>query len=113
MIDSSRKASWRERSPSRNGPACWEPISGRRRGHQAGKGGDQLAGLVQVLEFLGIFLGGEAELYRGGAHQVHGGGGDDLDRGDFRDVADLLRDVGLGGWRARRRGNYCLKCSCW
>ena len=96
MIDSSRKASCRERRPSRNGPGVLGADFRGRGGHQAGKGGDQLAGLVQVLEFLCVVLGGEAELHRGGAHQVHGRRGDDLDRGDLGDVADLLRDVGLG-----------------
>ena len=97
MIDSSRKASWSERSPSRNGPACWEPISGAAAVTRPARAVISLRASSRSLEFLGIFLGGEAEFDRGGAHQVHGGRGDDLDRGDFRDVADLLRDVGLGG----------------
>jgi hypothetical protein len=70
-------------------------LGGRRR-DQPSQRGDQFAGLVQVLEFLGIVLGGEAQLDRGGAHEVDGSGGDDLDRGDLGDVPDLLGNVALG-----------------
>ena len=61
--------------------------------HESGQRGDELAGLIQVLEFLGILLGGKAELDGRRAHQVHSGGGDDLNGGDLGDVADLLRDL--------------------
>ena len=66
-----------------------------RRSHESGKGGDELPGLIQVLEFLCVLLGGQAKLHGRGAHEVNSGRGDDLDGGNFCDVADLLRDIGL------------------
>ena len=39
---------------------------------------------------------GEADLHGGGAHEVHGGGRDDLDRRDLGDVAGGALDGALG-----------------
>ena len=61
---------------------------------EAGEGVDQGAGLVQVL-VVGQVLG-QAEVDGGGAHQVQGGGGDDLDARYVGDVARNRRQwVGL------------------
>ena len=50
-----------------------------------GEGVDELARLVEVGLVLGVV--GEPDLDGGGAHQVHGRGGDDLDGGHVGDVA--------------------------
>src|SRR5699024_7543515 len=68
-------------------------------GDESGECGDELAGLVEVLEVGAGGLGGvlgQAGLDGGGGHEVDGAGGDDLDGGDLGDVA---RNVGdrLGG----------------
>jgi hypothetical protein len=73
------------------------------RGDQTGQGRDQLAGLVQVLQLLGIVFCSKAKLDRGGTHQVDGCSGDDLDGRHLGDVADLLRDVAGGTCLIRRR----------
>ena len=59
-------------------------------GHEAGEGRDEFPGLVQVLELFRILFGSQAELHGSGAHEVHGGSGDDLDGRNFGDVPDLL-----------------------
>src|SRR5690606_21029089 len=59
-------------------------------GDQAREGGDQLPRLGEVPVLPGLLVLGEAHLHRRGAHQVHAGGGDDLDRGDLGDVAQLV-----------------------
>jgi hypothetical protein len=71
----------------------------RGRGHQACQRSDQFPGLVQVLQVLGVLLRGKPELDGCGAHQVDGGGGDDLDGRYLGNVPDLLGDVaaGVGG----------------
>lgn len=52
---------------------------------EAGEGVDQGAGLVEVLVVGEVF--GQAEVDGGGAHQVEGGGRDDLHAGYVGDVA--------------------------
>lgn len=65
--------------------------------YQSGEGRDQLAGLIQVLEVLGVGVVGQADFYGRRTHQVDGAGGDDLHGRYFRDVADLLGDAGVSG----------------
>src|SRR6185312_3137648 len=77
-------------------------------GDQPGEGGDQLAGLVKVLQVLGVLALGEPALDRRGAHQVHGGGRDDLDGGYLRDVADVV-GIAEGGVRIGFRGTHAAK----
>ena len=69
---------------------------GGARGDEPGEGVDELARLVEVGLLGGVV--GEAHLDGGGAHEVHRGGRDDLDRRDLRDVAGRLGD-GLVGAR--------------
>ena len=91
MADASRKASCSERRPSRRLRACWSPMCWRAGGDEAGEGVDELARLVEVGLVLRVV--GQAALDGCRAHQVHGGGGDHLDRRDLGDVAGGARDV--------------------
>src|SRR5699024_11239290 len=68
-----------------------------RGGDEAREGVDQLPRLGEVLVLPGLLILREADLDRGGAHEVHAGGGDDLHRGDLGDVPQLLGGSGVVG----------------
>ena len=100
--EASRNASCRLRRPSRSGAAWWWPSRGAPAVDQAGQRLDQGAGLVEV-PVLGQVLG-EPEVHRGGAHQVQGGGRDDLEGRHVGDVAGGLGAAGdgrAGSWHQR------------
>src|SRR5699024_2542348 len=77
-------ASLRGRSRSRVG------LGGGSAGDEAGEGGDQLAGLVEIqVRTRGRLVIGQAELLRSSAHEHDDGPGDDLLGGDVGEVEDL------------------------
>jgi hypothetical protein len=84
---------------------------GQRRLQQAGKCGDQGAGLVQVTVIRIIRVrGSQAELLGGGGHQHDGGPTDHLAGGDVGQVAVVagLWPIGAGGWPLVGAGGLSL-----
>ena len=98
--EASRNASWSERSPSRSERACWLPMSGAEAVTSAASAVMSLRASSRSRKSAPAPVGPvlrEPALDRRGAHQVDGGGRDDLDGGDVRDVAG----GGRGGVGAR------------
>ena len=90
ITDASRKASCRDLSPSRRGPACWLPRSGAAAVISPARAliSRRASSRSRCSAASGAL--GQAALDRGGAHQVDGGRGDHLDRRHLGDVAGGL-----------------------